>query len=141
MRHRLSARLPVDVLATHYPDRHGQVLVNVDLHRSTDKALRPVAAVLGQRPQDVLRRRVTAALTRHAQYRARRLEIRLESLPADHTPEEVLACVAGFLHSRHRPGTRTAPYLSFRPLPTRRLQVLSPLVLFTSRGALVAHAH
>ncbi|MGW7095462.1 hypothetical protein [Streptomyces sp. NPDC054874] len=45
---------------------------------------------------------MTAALARDAQERARHLEIRLESLLADHTPEEVLACVAGFLHNHRR---------------------------------------
>ncbi|MFF2367821.1 hypothetical protein ACFVU0_34615 [Streptomyces sp. NPDC058122] len=108
VRRRLGTRVPVDVLATHYPDQHGHVLVNVDLHRSADKALHQAAAVLGQRPQDLLRRRVTAALARDAQERARHLELRLESLLANHAPEEVLACVAGFLHSRRHLPTHSA---------------------------------
>jgi hypothetical protein len=109
LRRRLGARLPIDVLTTHYPDRYSQVLLNVTLNHAADKALRQTAAVLGQRPQELLRRRVTAALARDDQERARRLEVRLKSLLADHTPDEVLACVAGLLHAhRHHP-TRTTP--------------------------------
>ncbi|MFJ2217339.1 hypothetical protein ACIQVO_00205 [Streptomyces sp. NPDC101062] len=108
LRRRLGARLPIDVLTTHYPDRHGQVLLNVSLNRTADRALRQAAAVLGQRPQDLLRRRVTAALARDDRERARRLEVRLESLLADHAPEEVLACVAGLLHGHQHYPTRTA---------------------------------
>ncbi|QIZ01258.1 hypothetical protein HEP87_56100 [Streptomyces sp. S1D4-11] len=64
---------------------------------------------MGQRPQDVLRRRVTAALTREEQERARQLENRLENLLAHHTPDEVLACVASLRYGRQRHPTRTAP--------------------------------
>ncbi|MGX2992712.1 hypothetical protein JNUCC64_00210 [Streptomyces sp. JNUCC 64] len=109
LRRRLGTRLPIDVLTTHYPDRHGQVLLNVALDHTADRALRQAATVLGQRPQDLLRRRVTAALAREDQERARRLEVRLESLLAHHTPEDVLACVAGLLHSHQHHPTRTAP--------------------------------
>ena len=109
LRRRLDAWLPIDVLSTHYPDRHGQILLNVALGHTADRALRRDAAVVGQRPQDLLRRRVTAALTRAEQERARRLEDRIESLLAHHTPDEVLACVAGLLHGRQHHPTRTAP--------------------------------
>ncbi|MER6425514.1 hypothetical protein [Streptomyces sp. NPDC001137] len=109
LRHRLDALLPIDVLSTHYPDQHGQILLNVALSHTADRALRRDAAVVGQRPEDLLRRRVTAALTREEQERARRLENRLKSLLAHHTPDEVLACVVGLRYGRqHRP-TRTAP--------------------------------
>ena len=109
LRRRLDTLLPIDVLSTHYPDRHGQILLNVDLGHTADRALRQDAAVVGQRPQDLLRRRVTAALTRAEQDRTRHLEDRLESLLAHHTPDEVLACVAGLLHGRQRHPTRAAP--------------------------------
>ncbi|MBK6013560.1 hypothetical protein [Streptomyces sp. MBT53] len=109
LRRRLDVLLPIDVLSTHYPDRHGQVLLNVALGHTADRALRRDAAVVGQRPRDLLRRRVTAALTRAEQERARRLEDRLESLLAHHTPHEVLACVDGLLHGRQHQPTRAAP--------------------------------
>ncbi|MFJ4633402.1 hypothetical protein [Streptomyces sp. NPDC088847] len=40
LRRRLDALLPIDVLSTHYPDRHGQVLLNVALGHAADRALR-----------------------------------------------------------------------------------------------------
>ncbi|MFD4612725.1 hypothetical protein ACFWOT_32545 [Streptomyces sp. NPDC058440] len=109
LRRRLDTLLPIDVLSTHYPNRHGQILLNVALGHTADRALRRHAAVVGQRPQDLLRQRATAALTREEQERARRLEGRLESLLAHHTPDEVLACAAGLLHGRQHHSTRTAP--------------------------------
>ncbi|MFF9127963.1 hypothetical protein ACF09J_32705 [Streptomyces sp. NPDC014889] len=99
--HQLGSRLPIDILTTHYPDRHGQVLLNIALSRSVDTALRRRAAVLAQRPQDVLSQCVTADLARREQERTRRLEDRLESLLAHHTLEEVLVCAARALPSRH----------------------------------------
>jgi hypothetical protein len=100
LRRRLDALLPIDVLTTHYPDRHGRVLLNVALPHTADQALRRAAAATGQRPQDVLRRRVSEALARDEQDRAQRLATRLEGLLAHHTPEEVLTSVASLLHSR-----------------------------------------
>ncbi|MGQ4479326.1 hypothetical protein [Streptomyces sp. SAS_276] len=109
LRRRLDALLPIDVLSTHYPDRHGQVLLNVALGHRADRALRRDAAVVGLRPEDVLRQCVIAALTRAEQERARQLEDRLESLLTHHTPDEVLARVAGFLHGRQQQRARAAP--------------------------------
>ncbi|AMW08092.1 hypothetical protein A4E84_00085 [Streptomyces qaidamensis] len=109
LRRRLGTRLPIDVLTTHYPDRHGQVVINIALSQDADQALRQDAAAVGQRPQDVLRQRVSAGVARDQQERARRLEKRLESLLARHTPEEVLACAAGLLHGRQHRRTSTAP--------------------------------
>ncbi|MFJ1656739.1 hypothetical protein ACIOC2_36390 [Streptomyces sp. NPDC088337] len=108
LRRHLEARLPVDVLTTHYPNRHGQILLNVALHQTADDALRQAAAVLGQRPEDVLRQTVADALARDAQRRTRQLQARLENLLADHTPDEVLVGVADLLHDCRHPSTRTA---------------------------------
>lgn len=101
LRRRLGTRLPVDVLSTHYPDRRGQVLLNVDLGVAVHEALRRDAAALGQRPQDLLRQRLRAALAHDARERARLLEDRIESLLAHHTPDEVLVGVAGYALRRH----------------------------------------
>ncbi|MDH6629891.1 hypothetical protein M2271_007740 [Streptomyces sp. LBL] len=100
LRRRLDALLPIDVLTTHYPDRRGRVMLNVALPHTADQALRQAAAATGQRPQDVLRRRVSEALARDEQDRARLLTTRLEGLLAHHTPEKVLTSVASLLHSR-----------------------------------------
>lgn len=103
LRHHLGTRLPVDVLTTHYPDRRGQVLLNVDLGTAVYEALRRDAAALGQRPQDLLGRRLRAAVARDARERARLLEYRIENLLTHHTPEEVLTGVASCaLRRRHR---------------------------------------
>ncbi|MCA1271742.1 hypothetical protein ACIPQH_34760 [Streptomyces rubiginosohelvolus] len=103
LRRRLGTRLPIDVLTTHYPDRHGRVLLNVVLPHTADQALRRAAAATGQRPEDVLRRRVNEALAQDERDRAQLLTARLEGLLAHHTPEEVLTSVASLLHSRqHR---------------------------------------
>ncbi|WP_433917404.1 hypothetical protein OIE50_50650 [Streptomyces canus] len=109
LRRRLGTRLPIDVLTTHYPDRRGQVLLNVALPHAADQALRQAAAATGQRPQDVLRRRVSEALARDEQDRAQLLAARLEGLLAHHTPEEVLTGVASLLHSRQHRHTPAAP--------------------------------
>jgi hypothetical protein len=109
LRRRLDTRLPVDVLTTHYPDRCGRILLNVTMPDAADTALRQAAAALGKRPQDVLGQRVTDALARDACRRARQLQARLENVLADHTPDEVLVCVADLLHSHRHPPARTAP--------------------------------
>jgi len=38
LRRQLDALLPVDVLTTHYPNRHGQILLNVALGHAADRA-------------------------------------------------------------------------------------------------------
>lgn len=109
LRRRLGTRLPIDVLTTHYPDRRGQVLLNVALNSAAHEALCRDAAALGQDPQDVLGQRVRAAVARDARERARHLEDRLESLLAHHTPEEVLTGVARCLCGPHYSRTPPAP--------------------------------
>ncbi len=110
LRRRLGTQLPIDVLTTHYPDKHGQVLLNVALGHRTNQLLRQAAAATGQRPRDVLRERVTEAVARDEQRRAQLLTARLEDLLAQYTPEEVLACAAaGLLHSRQRRRTPPEP--------------------------------
>ncbi|MFF8360138.1 hypothetical protein ACF063_42545 [Streptomyces chartreusis] len=100
VRRRLGTRLPIDVLTTHYPDRRGQVLLNVDLDSATHEALSREAVALGQHPQDVLGRRVRAAVARDTRERARGLEDQLKSMLAHYTAEEVLASVARCLCGR-----------------------------------------
>jgi uncharacterized protein (DUF1778 family) len=97
LRLQLDTLLPIDVLTTHYPDHRGQVRLNVTLSRATSTAIRRAAATRGQRPQDFLGQRVTAAVARHERERAQRLTAQLEELLAHHTTEEVLACTASTL--------------------------------------------
>jgi hypothetical protein len=100
MRHRLDGQLPIDVLATHYPDRGGRLLLNVDLGRTATKAVRRAAAANGQRPGDLFGRRLAQDIERRQQERHRRLAAHLESLLHQHSPEEVLACAASLLSRR-----------------------------------------
>ncbi|MET9562204.1 hypothetical protein [Streptomyces tauricus] len=109
LRRRLEARLPLDVLSTHYPDRRGQVLLNVALAPATGRALRRDAAALGQRPQDVLRQRVITALAREEERRARHLKDRFDRLLTDHTPEEVLAGAIALTHKRRSHSSPVTP--------------------------------
>lgn len=51
LQRRLSARPPVDVLPTHYPDRHGHILLNLTLPQAADKALHQAAAVWASAPE------------------------------------------------------------------------------------------
>ncbi|MFE5893231.1 hypothetical protein ACFQ6E_30410 [Streptomyces sp. NPDC056462] len=94
LRHRLDTVLPIDVLTTHYPDRHGLLLLNVVLSRRTDTQIRREAAAMGRRPGDVLAERITDGLARKQRQRHHRLESQMQRLLNHHTPEEVLACAA-----------------------------------------------
>jgi hypothetical protein len=101
MRRRLDGQLLIDILATHYPDHSGHLLLNVNLGHTSTKAVRKVAAANGQRPRDFLGQRLPQEVERSEQERQRRLTARLESLPQQHTREEVLSCAAGLLNCRH----------------------------------------
>ncbi|WP_425246847.1 hypothetical protein [Streptomyces sp. NEAU-NA10] len=100
MRRTLDGQLPIDILATHYPDHSGHLLVNVNLGRTTTKAVRKAAAANGQRPSDFLGQRLAQEVERSEQERQRRLTARLESLLQQHTREEVLSCAASLLNRR-----------------------------------------
>ncbi|MEU9397445.1 hypothetical protein AB0D86_46640 [Streptomyces sp. NPDC048324] len=113
LRHRMDALLPIDVLSTHYPNQHGQILLNVALNHTADRALRRDAAVVGQRPQDLLRWRETAALTREEHERARRLENRLKSLLA---PPHARRSTGLRVRPAVRPSAPAYPHSAVAPL-------------------------
>nr|WP_202458835.1 hypothetical protein [Streptomyces sp. SID5464] len=104
LRRRLDSALPIDVLSTHYPDRHGRVLLNVVLSRRANAQIRQEAATSGARAGEVLSERITVGLAREQRERHQRLESRLRSLLTHHTPEEVLACAAARLFQARPPG-------------------------------------
>ncbi|MFJ4836203.1 hypothetical protein ACIP79_40885 [Streptomyces sp. NPDC088747] len=135
LRRQLDTPLPIDVVSTHYPDRHGQVLLNVPLDHTAGRAPRRDAAARGQRSRGVLRQHVAIA-------RAREEEC-LKPLLTDHTPEEVLAGGAALLHKEAGPRSigRAVKELS-SPLPgagSLRHRPRSSSFLF--HGVLVAHPH
>jgi hypothetical protein len=102
MRRRLGGQLPVDILATHYPDQTGHVLLNADLGRTATRAARKAAAARGQRTRDFLGQRLAQEVQHSERERHRRLTTHLESLLRQHTRSEVQSCVASLL-SRRRP--------------------------------------
>ncbi|MFF5575665.1 hypothetical protein [Streptomyces luteogriseus] len=101
MRHRLDRQLPIDILATHYPDHSGHLLLNVDLSCTATNTVRRVAEATGQRPRDFLGQLLAKEVERSEQERQRRLMARLEGLLPQHTREEALFCAAGLLNRRH----------------------------------------
>lgn len=102
LRRKLDRLLPIDVLTTHYPDRSGQVLLNVVLPGATRSSVLQAAAAQKQKPGVFLGRAVVAALERNERDRTRRLTAQLQSLLVYHTPEDVLNCAAHvLLCSRH----------------------------------------
>lgn len=103
MRRRLGGLLPIDVLTTHYPDRHGCVRLNLTLSRTARAAIRQAAALTGRRPQDLLSHSVTTAVARHQRERAQHLAAHLEGMLAHHTPEEMLAGISALLSHRVPP--------------------------------------
>lgn len=100
LRRRLQHLLPIDVLTTHYPDQHGQVLLNLELSRTARAAIHRAATASGQRPGDFVGRSVTAALDRNERERSRQLTAQLEGLLARHSSEDLLACTARILLRR-----------------------------------------
>nr|WP_206439427.1 hypothetical protein [Streptomyces scabichelini] len=109
LRHQLGGRLPIDILTTHYPDEHGQILLNVALSTTAHRTIRKSAAAQGQRPRDFLRERLTAAVAQSEQERARRLIAQLQDLLVEYTAEELLTCAASTLLSAHRSRSPSAP--------------------------------
>ncbi|MFF3663371.1 hypothetical protein [Streptomyces olivochromogenes] len=99
LRRRLDGVLPIDVLATHYPDRQGCVVLDFALSHTAHTTIRQAAEACGQRPRDFLRQTVIEAVAQHNEERVRRLMTRFEGLLAQHTPEELLACAASTLLS------------------------------------------
>jgi hypothetical protein len=100
LRRRLHHLLPIDVLTTHYPDQHGQVVLNLELSRTARAAILRAATASGQRPGDFVGRSVTAALDRNERERSRQLTAQLEGLVALYSSEDLLACTARILLRR-----------------------------------------
>lgn len=103
LRRHLDTVLPIDVLTTHFPDRRGQVLLNVVLSRRAHVQIRREAAALGRRAGDVLDERIAADLAAEQHRRRHRLESQMQRLLIHHTPQEILACAAGHLPQVHLP--------------------------------------
>ncbi|MEU1697420.1 hypothetical protein [Streptomyces hirsutus] len=99
LRRQVDGRLPVDAIATHYPDPSGQVLLNVVLPPA---ALTTAAERTGQPLRLFVQGSVHRALARHAAEEANRLDLAVQHLLADTTPTQLLAALGRTL--THTPG-------------------------------------
>ncbi|MET7988718.1 hypothetical protein [Streptomyces sp. NPDC005281] len=93
LRHQMGTQLPVDVITTHYPDPHGQIILNVALPPAAYAALETAAEHEGRPPRLFLQEAVHRALARHADQEADRLARELRHLLASTTPSHLLAAV------------------------------------------------
>jgi hypothetical protein len=103
LRCQLDRLLPIDVLTSHYPDRSGQVVLNVAFTRPMHALIGRAAKIKGQKSADFLARTVVEAVAQDEQTRTRHLTARLQDLLVHHTPEAVLACAARVLLDHQRP--------------------------------------
>ncbi|MFD6327022.1 hypothetical protein ACFWOL_30205 [Streptomyces sp. NPDC058442] len=93
LRRRLTDRLPLDVITTHYPDASGQVLLNLALPPAAHTALQATALQTGQKPERLLERAVHRALAGHTEHEVKRLEHEVRRLLAHTVPAHLLAAM------------------------------------------------
>ncbi|MFJ8719486.1 hypothetical protein ACIRD9_41030 [Streptomyces violaceus] len=93
LRRRLTARLPIDVITTHYPDAHGQVLLNLSFPRTVHTALARDARPAGLTPERHVREALQRALTAHADRETEHLDRAVRRLLARTTPAHLLSAV------------------------------------------------
>ncbi|SDP62245.1 hypothetical protein SAMN04487981_12942 [Streptomyces sp. cf386] len=97
---RLTPRLPIDVITTHYPDAHGHVLLNLAFPPATYTALKRDARRAGLTPERFVREALHRALAEHADREADRLDHAVRQLLAHATPAHLLSAVG---HALTRP--------------------------------------
>lgn len=100
LRRRLGTHLPIDVITTHYPDTHGQVLLNVRVSPTTRAALDRTAEQAGQTPEQMLERALHQRLTQHDREETDRLSRAVNHLLTGTTPARLLTAVG---HALTRP--------------------------------------
>ncbi|MFG2276082.1 hypothetical protein ACGFNY_40775 [Streptomyces chartreusis] len=100
LRRRLTARLPIDVITTHYPDAHGKVLLNVAFPPEAHTDLKRNAHRTGLTPERFVRETLHRALAEHADREADRLDHAVRQLLAGTTPAHLLSAVG---HALTRP--------------------------------------
>ncbi|KUO07206.1 hypothetical protein AQJ58_36315 [Streptomyces sp. DSM 15324] len=102
LRHRLGARLPIDVITTHYPDADHKVLLNVAFPPATHAALEAAARRTQQTPERFVELALHRALAEHADQETDRLDRAVRQLLAHTTPAYLLSAVGHAL--THTPG-------------------------------------
>jgi hypothetical protein len=93
LRRHLAARLPVDVITTHYPDAVGQVLLNLAFPPAVHATIRHAAHEAGQSPELFVKLALHRALAQHASDEADRLDRAVQHLLAGTTAAHLLAAV------------------------------------------------
>ncbi|MEU5380540.1 hypothetical protein ABZ359_34345 [Streptomyces sp. NPDC005968] len=93
LRRRLSTRLPIDVITTHYPDANGQILLNVTFPPATRTALKSAARYAGRTLERFIELALHQALAQHIEQEADRLERSVHRLLAHTTPGQLLSAV------------------------------------------------
>lgn len=106
LRWRLTTRLPIDVITTHYPDAHGQVLLNVAFPPGIHSALERDARQAGLTPERFVREALHRALAEHADREADHLDRAVRHLLAHTTPAHLLSAVG---HALTRPLKEPTP--------------------------------
>ncbi len=97
LRGRLGTRLPIDVITSHYPDRSGQVLLNVVLPRGTQAILRQSAKQAGRTPGQMMEQALNRTLTQHEIEEVDRLSSAVKRLLSGASPAHLLAAVGHVL--------------------------------------------
>lgn len=92
-RHRLGARLPIDVITTHYPDADRQVLLNVAFPPAVHASLKTQAQQAAQTPERFLELALHRALAEHADQETDRLDRAVCQLLAHTSPAYLLSAV------------------------------------------------
>ncbi|MEU6182937.1 MULTISPECIES: hypothetical protein [Streptomyces] len=100
LRRRLTNRLPIDVITTHYPDADGHVLLNIAFPPATYTALKRDARRAGVIPQRFLHEALHRALAEHADRETDRLDRAVRQLLTGTTPAHLLSAVG---HALTRP--------------------------------------
>lgn len=93
LRRRLGTHLPIDVITTHYPDTHGQVLLNVCLPPATQAALGRTTEQADQPPEQMLERALHQNLVQYDREEADRLSRAVNHLLTGTTPARLLTAV------------------------------------------------
>ena len=93
LRHRLRARLPIDVITTHYPDTDHQVLLNVVFPAAVHAHLKNEARRAHQSPERFVKLALHRALALHADQETDRLDRAVRELLTHTTPAHLLAAV------------------------------------------------
>lgn len=93
LRHRLGARLPIDVITTHYPDADHTVLLNIVFPPATHAALTVEAHRAHQSLERFVELALHRALAEHADQEIDRLDRAVRELLAHTTPAYLISAV------------------------------------------------